>query len=56
MEPVSVACYERIDIVSADAACLSRDNCDLVAESGAIPRISRARGYSEDERRGVFYP
>jgi len=35
----AVTCYEQIDIVSADAAYLSRDNCDLVAELGAIPRI-----------------
>lgn len=31
--------YEKIDIVSADAAYLSRYNCDLIAGVGAIPRI-----------------
>jgi len=40
----AVACYEQIDIVSADVAYLSRDNCDLVAELGAIPGIYPRQG------------
>jgi len=39
----TVACYEQIDIVSADAA-YSRDNCNLVVEAGAVPRIYSKQG------------
>jgi len=40
----TVTCYERIDLVSADAAYLSRDNCNLVVEAGAVPRIYPKQG------------
>lgn len=40
----TAACYEQIDLVSADAAYLSRHNCNLVAEAGAIPRIYPKHG------------
>lgn len=36
--------YQRIDLVTADAAYLSRDNCDLIAQAGAIPRIYPKQG------------
>lgn len=38
------ACYERIDLVSADSAYLSRDNCDLIAGVGAVPRVYPKQG------------
>lgn len=47
LEPLlaeTVSCYERIDLVSGDAAYLSRHNCDLIAEAGAIPRIYPKQG------------
>jgi len=36
--------YTRIDLVPADAAYISRHNCDLIASVGAIPRIYPKRG------------
>ena len=42
LEPLlaeTASCYERIDLISGDAAFLSRHNCDLVAGVGAVPRI-----------------
>ncbi len=36
--------YAQIDIVSADAAYLSRENCDLVEEKGGMPRIYPRKG------------
>lgn len=35
----TAALYERIDLVPADSAYLSRRNCDLVASVGAMPRF-----------------
>jgi len=40
----TAACYERIDFVSADSAYLSRNNCDLIADVGAVPRIYPKKG------------
>ena len=36
--------FDRIDLVSADSAYLSRDNCDLISDVGALPRIYPKQG------------
>lgn len=38
------ASFDRIDLVPADSAYLSRHNCDLVAGAGAVPRIYPKQG------------
>jgi transposase len=40
----TAARYERIDVVPADSAYLSRRNCDLIAGVGALPRIYPKHG------------
>ena len=40
----TASCYERIDLVSGDAAYLSRHNCDLIAEEGRFPDFTRSKG------------
>lgn len=40
----TTACYERIDLVSADSAYLSRHNCNLIAGVSAVPRIYPKKG------------
>jgi len=45
--------YEQVELVSADAAYLSRDNCDLVEEYGGVPRIFPKKG-STLRRRGSW--
>lgn len=47
LEPLlaeTAACYERIDVVPADSAYLSRRNCELIAGVGAVPRIYPKHG------------
>lgn len=36
--------YSSIELVSLDEAYLSRDNCDLIEEAGAVPRIYPKKG------------
>ncbi len=36
--------YEKVDLVTGDAAYISRDNCNIIASIGAIPRIYPKRG------------
>jgi transposase len=40
----TAACYDCIDLVSADAAYLSRLNCNLITEAGGTPRIYPKKG------------
>lgn len=42
--------YDRIDLISADAAYLSRYNCNLVAEAGATPRLYPKQGVTLNMR------
>ena len=36
--------YDEVDLVTGDAAYVSRDNCNIIASIGAIPRIYPKRG------------
>ena len=36
--------YDEVDLVTGDAAYISRDNCNIIASIGAIPRIYPKRG------------
>ncbi len=36
--------YEKVDLVTGDAAYISRENCNIIASIGAIPRIYPKRG------------
>jgi hypothetical protein len=40
----TASCYERIAIISGDAAYLSRINCELIVDEGAIPRLYPKQG------------
>ncbi len=40
----TAASFDRIDLVSADSAYLSRDNCDLISGVGALPRVYPKQG------------
>ncbi|MFQ5815713.1 MAG: transposase [Candidatus Hydrothermarchaeaceae archaeon] len=46
----TASCYERIDLVPADSAYLSRHNCDLIAGVDAIPRIYPKQGITLKRR------